>query len=187
MDQGQSLCPLRGCAAAVSTPGPRPAMPSGATTRSAATCRARYFPEEFYRYMFRTVSSPAPKPKLRHRLGRWLSRREYVADAMKEQADLSAFDHKPSGPLVVGLVLIVLSLVVGGWPTIALLGVLAAWFGEPLLFVIGGPVAYGVSWGIWGLGMLISGKESMKYGKMFTRWGARKLTERLLRDAPEPP
>ena len=136
--------------------------------------------------MFVVVSSPAPKPPLRIRLGRWLARRQYVAQAIEEQADLSAFNHKPSVPLAVGLFFILLSLVVGGWPTIALLGVLAAWFGEPLLFVIGGPVAYGISWGIWGLGILISGKESMKYGNLFARWGARKLTERLLaEDLPD--
>lgn len=132
--------------------------------------------------MFVIVSSPSPPPLLRHRLGRWLTRRGYVARAIEEQADLSAFDHKPSAPLVIGLIFIILSLIVGGWPTIALLGVLAAWFGEPLLFVIGGPVAYAISWGIWGVGMLISGKESMKYGNQFARWGARKLTERLLRE-----
>ena len=101
---------------------------------------------------------------------------------MEEQADLSAFEGKPSAQLVIGLVLIALSMVVGGWPTIALIGVVAAWVGEPLVFVIGGPVAYGISWGIWGLGILISGKESMTYGNHFARWGVRKFTERLLRE-----
>lgn len=103
-----------------------------------------------------------------------------MARALEEEADLSAFDGKPSLPLVVGLILIGLSLIVGGWPTIAALGVVAAWTGEPLLFVIGGPAAYAISWGIWGVGMLISGKESLHYGNQFARWGARKMTLRLL-------
>jgi hypothetical protein len=121
-------------------------------------------------------------PNLRRRFGRWLARRKYVANAIEEQADLSAFDGKPSAHLIIGLIFIALSMVVGGWPTIALIGVVAAWLREPLVFVIGGPVAYGISWGIFGLGTLISGKESMKYGNHFARWGVRKLTERLLRE-----
>jgi len=138
------------------------------------------FRAQFYHYMLVDVSDPgAKKPTLRRRLGQWLARRPYVARAIEEQADLSAFDHKPSLPLVVGLILIGLSFLVGGWPTIAAIGVVAAWFEEPLIFVIGGPAAYGASWGIWGLGMLISGKESVKYGNHFARWGVRRLVERL--------
>ncbi len=126
-----------------------------------------------------------PETHLRQRLGLRLARLPYVARAVEDRADLSAFSGKPSASLVVGLIIILLSLVVGGWPTIALLGVLAAWWGEPLLFVIGGPVAYGVSWGIWGIGMLISGKESLRYGRHFARWGVRRLVERLLNQTPD--
>jgi hypothetical protein len=118
-------------------------------------------------------------------LGAWLARRAFVARAIEERADLSAFRGKISLRYGLGLFLIAFSFVLGGWPTIALLGVIAVWLREPLVIAIGGPLFYGGSWAIWGVGMLLAGKQGVEHGRAFLRWLARALTLRLLGRRPD--
>ena len=63
---------------------------------------------------------------------------------MKNPVDLSEFRRRPTPRLITGLFLMAFSYVIG-WPAIAALGVLAVWYKEPLVAVIGGPVTYVVS------------------------------------------
>ena len=116
---------------------------------------------------------------LRYRLGRRLARLPYVARARAERADLSAFQGRPSLRLVIGVGPIVLSFVIC-WPMISLCGILAVWWSDPRIVLIGGPAFYGLSWGVWSLGMLIAGFESAHYGNLFFRWLTRVGVERLL-------
>jgi len=113
-------------------------------------------------------------------MGERLARTAYVGCLIEEGADLSSLQRRPSTRLLVGLTLIGLSFVVGGWPTIALIGVVAAYLGEPLVFIIGGPAAYGASWLVWGAGILLAGRESLKDGKVFFRWLVRITVLRMM-------
>lgn len=109
--------------------------------------------------------------------GRRLARTAYAQRAMAERADLSAFRKPPTGRLLVGLLLIGTSFLVA-WPLIAVLGALALHFGKPLILLIGGPAAYGLSWLTWSCGMLLAGAESTRHGNLFLKWLVRRIVER---------
>lgn len=116
------------------------------------------------------------------RTGLWLSRTKYGARVLEERSDLSAFKRPVTVRLVVGVACIALSFLVGGWPTIALIGIVAGYLGEPLVFVIGGPGAYGLSWLIYLAGIYLAGKESIHYGNIFFRWCFRVLITKMIGD-----
>jgi len=126
------------------------------------------------------------------RLGLRLARIGAVRRAIVERADLAPFKAKPSVRLLVGVGLIGLSMLLG-WPLISALGGLAVYFSEPLIAVIGGPAAYGLSWAVYGLGLLVAGREALHYAGVFNRFLVRVLVEwmvgdqALLADAPQAP
>jgi hypothetical protein len=64
---------------------------------------------------------------------------------MEKPADLSEFKERPTLRLIAGLILMVLSFIMG-WPAIFALGFLAVWLQEPLIAVIGCPTTYGLSY-----------------------------------------
>ena len=70
---------------------------------------------------------------------------------MEKPADLSEFKERPTPRLIAGLVLMVLSYILG-WPAVAALSVVAVWFKEPLIFIIGGPTTYGFSYVVFIVG-----------------------------------
>lgn len=110
------------------------------------------------------------------RLGLRIARIKAVERAIEQRADLSPFRAKPSARLLVGVGLIGLSMLLG-WPLISALGALAIYFSEPLIAVIGGPVAYGLSWAVYGVGLLVAGREALYYAGVFNRWLVRVLVE----------
>lgn len=99
----------------------------------------------------------------------------FVRTAIKEQADLSAFKEKPSLAVITGVVLIIISSLLG-WPAVAVAGILAIKLNEPLIAVIGGPLVYGLSYLVFLLGMYFSGA---KYSLIFSRWLVRVIMEKL--------
>ena len=99
----------------------------------------------------------------------------FVRSAIEEKADLSAFQERPSLQVVTGVFLICLGSLLG-WPAVAVLGVLAVKFNEPLLAVVGGPLVYGLSYLIFTLGMYFSGA---RYSVIFLRWLTRVTVEKL--------
>lgn len=100
----------------------------------------------------------------------------FVRRAIEEQADLSDFKEKPSIRVIVGVLLILISSLLG-WPAVAVMGVLAVRLEEPLLAVIGAPLIYGFSHLVFLLGMYFSGA---KYSLIFFRWLTRATMEKLL-------
>ena len=60
-----------------------------------------------------------------------------------------------------GVGLIILSYV-AGWPTIGALGILSTWLNRPDLVLVGGPVAYILSYLILLVGIILAGKECAK-------------------------
>ena len=118
-----------------------------------------------------------------YRLGGRLEKRPFVRQAIDDDADLTAFRQRPSFRLVLGLILLGVSYTIG-WPAVAVFVTMAVYFGEPLL-ALGGPVAYGVSWGVWAVSMALIGVENVVYGRVFLRWLARVSTQRMLRRGPD--
>lgn len=110
------------------------------------------------------------------RLGLRLARIKAIERAIEQRADLAPFKAKPSARLLIGVGLIGLSMLLG-WPLISALGGLAIYFSEPLLAVIGGPAAYGLSWAVYGVGLLVAGREALYYAGVFNRWLVRVLVE----------
>lgn len=107
-----------------------------------------------------------------------------VQRALAERADLSAFKQRPRPSLMVGVGLVGLSFVVG-WPGVGLFGFLAVYLHDPW-YLLGGPLCYGLSWGIWGLGMIIAGPANIYYVKVLMYWGLRRFTENILGQDPPP-
>ena len=100
----------------------------------------------------------------------------FVRTAIEEQADLSAFKEKPSFAVITGVILIIMSSLLG-WPAVAVSGIMAVKLNEPLIAVIGGPLVYGFSHLAFLLGMYFSGAE---YSLIFGRWLVRVIMEKLL-------
>ncbi len=100
---------------------------------------------------------------------------EFVRKAITDNADLAAFKGRPSPRVLLGVFLICLGSLLG-WPAVAVLGVLAVKFQEPLLAVVGGPLVYGISYVVFGLGMYFSGA---KYSLIFLRWLTRITVQKM--------
>jgi len=117
-------------------------------------------------------------PRLLHFVALLIADTTYAKKALAEKTDLVAFQSRPSGPFLTGIGLVLFSYVLG-WPMVGLFGFLAAWFKEPFLF-LGGPVCYAISHLVWLLGMLLAGRDSIRYVDVFFRWGTRRAVERVL-------
>lgn len=120
------------------------------------------------------------------KLGLRLARIKTVRRAIDERVDLAPFKAKPSLRLLIGVGLIGLSMLLG-WPLISVMGSLAIYFKEPLIAVIGGPAAYGLSWAVYGLGLLIAGREALYYMNVFNKWFARVMVEKMIGSPPISP
>ncbi len=105
-----------------------------------------------------------------------LANKEFVRQAMEEQADLSAFKKKPSPRIIIGVAAILFSYIIG-WPAVALIGVIAAKLHEPWLAAIGCPLVYGLSHLVFLCGMYLAGAT---YSMIFLRWLTRVGMEKLL-------
>lgn len=103
-----------------------------------------------------------------------LARTEFARKAIEEKADLSAFCQIPTPKVIFGIFLLVFSYVIC-WPMVGALGMLAVAWGKPLLIFIGGPLAIGLSYLVFILGMALGGAD---YVKVFFRWAARVMIEK---------
>ncbi len=85
--------------------------------------------------------------------------------------------------MMIGLVLIGFSYLIG-WPAVAALGILAAYFREPLLVVVGGPFTYGLSHVVFIIGAWLAGAPY--YIRILTRYATESLFRKLLRPSTPP-
>ena len=111
-----------------------------------------------------------------YKLGLRLANIGFVRGAIDEKADLSAFDHKPTVRIVLGVSLVGFSFLMC-WPAISTLTGVSLYFHRPWIAAIGAPVLYFSSHLCFIAGMAISGA---KYARLFLRWAARVGVERLL-------
>ncbi|WP_035245839.1 hypothetical protein [Desulfogranum mediterraneum] len=115
------------------------------------------------------------RTSIRERI-RKLGQHDFVAAAIEEQADLSAFRERPTPLVLAGVTAICLSFLLG-WPAVTALGFLAVKFHNPWIAALGGPLTYGLSHLVFLLGMYLSGAL---YSMIFLRWLTRVTMERLL-------
>ena len=106
-----------------------------------------------------------------------LARNGYVQRAIKEKADLRIFREKPSVRVYVGIVIIIISYILG-WPAVAFFGFLAYLLNEPLIAIIGAPTIYIFSHILLWVGIFLAGVE---YSRAFFRWLTRIFVERFVR------
>jgi hypothetical protein len=114
--------------------------------------------------------------KIKRKIGEHLASIEYIKKAIEEKADMSAFREKPTPRILFGLFLMGLSYLIA-WPAISLLGIISIYYKNPVIVGIGGPLLYGTSHLMFIAGMYLAGVE---YTRIFMRWSARRLTEKLL-------
>ena len=105
-----------------------------------------------------------------------IARTEFVRSAIEEQADLSAFNERPTPRIIFGLFLIGFSYVIG-WPAVSVFAALAVYMNEPMIVAIGGPLIYGLSHLVFIAGMYVAGA---KYSIIFMRWAARVGVEKIM-------
>ena len=111
---------------------------------------------------------------LLQKLAQKLANTQFGIKAVKEKADLDVFKQRPSFRVLVGIILMGISYILG-WPAISVLGFVSYKYELPLLFIIGGPVLYGISHLIFLLGLYLAGAN---YAKVFLRWMVRWMIEK---------
>jgi CHASE2 domain-containing sensor protein len=92
---------------------------------------------------------------IRRRIAKYLAGKKYIIEILENPTDLSEFNERPTKRLITGLILMGLSYVIG-WPAVAALSVLAVWFREPMIAVIGCPTTYGLSYLVFIVGAWLS-------------------------------
>ena len=88
-------------------------------------------------------------------MGQYLAGKKFIQKILETPADLSEFKERMTPRLIIGLILMVLSFIIG-WPAVAALSVLAVWFKEPLIAVIGCPTTYALSYVVFIVGAWLS-------------------------------
>jgi hypothetical protein len=101
----------------------------------------------------------------------------FILQAVEDGADLAVFREKPGFRVYFGIFLIAFSYLIG-WPAVALFGILAVYFENPLIAVIGGPSIYITSHLVFWVGMFFAGS---RYAMAVFRWGVRRLFEKTVR------
>jgi len=81
---------------------------------------------------------------IRRKVAKYLAGSKYIREILDNPTDLREFSERPTPRLITGLILMGLSYVIG-WPAVATLSILAVWFREPMIAVIGCPTTYGLS------------------------------------------
>lgn len=104
-----------------------------------------------------------------------LVRIRFVREALADKADLSGLKERPTLRAWIGLGLMGFSYVIG-WPLVGVLAWLAYRLREPIVIVLGGPLAYGFSHLVFLAGIALAGAD---YAKIVVRWAVRRLVERL--------
>ena len=92
---------------------------------------------------------------IRKNIAQYLAGKKFIKNIVANPADLSEFKERPTPRLITGLILMILSFIMG-WPAVAALSVLAIWFREPLIAVIGCPTTYALSYVVFILGAWLS-------------------------------
>ncbi len=104
---------------------------------------------------------------IRRKVAKYLAGRKYIREILDNPTDLREFKERPTPRLIAGLILMGLSYVMG-WPAVAALSVLAVWFQEPMIAVIGCPTTYGLSYVVFIAGAWLA--RAPHYMAILTRY-----------------
>ena len=114
---------------------------------------------------------------IRKKIGQYFAGKKYIKEILDNPADLSEFKERPTPRLIAGLILMVLSFIMG-WPAIAALSVLAVWFKEPLIAIIGCPTTYALSCVVFIVGAWLS--RAPHYMGTLTRYTIQSFFRKLI-------
>ena len=106
-----------------------------------------------------------------------LSEVKYIREILENPTDLAEFKERPTPRLITGLFLMGFSYILG-WPAVAALGILAGWFREPMIAVIGCPTTYGLSHVVFFVGAWLA--KAPHYAGVLLKYAAGVLFRRLL-------
>jgi hypothetical protein len=113
---------------------------------------------------------------MRKKIAQYLASKKCIQMLLEHPADLGEFKERPTPRLITGLILMALSFILG-WPAVFALSVLAVWFKEPLIFIIGGPVTYGFSYIVFIVGAWLS--RAPHYMGILMRYGMQRCLIKL--------
>ena len=114
---------------------------------------------------------------IRRKIAGYLAGRKYIAEILEKPADLREFSERPTARLISGLLLMGLSYVIG-WPAVAVLSVVALWYKEPLIAVIGGPTTYALSCAVFIIGAWLA--RAPHYLGILARYAIQNFLKKLL-------
>jgi hypothetical protein len=105
---------------------------------------------------------------------RRLAKTKFGQKSLTEPDELSIFKEKPDTRVYVGLILIVMSFLIG-LPSLALLGYLSVKLSKPMTIAIGGPVVILLGYVMFGLGVYLTGKN---YAAKMLKWATKRFLEK---------
>ncbi|MGD0279828.1 MAG: hypothetical protein ABSC11_11040 [Smithella sp.] len=114
---------------------------------------------------------------IRKKIAQYLGSKKYIKKILTNPVDLSEFKERPTPRLIAGLILMVLSFILG-WPAVFALSFLAIWLQKPLIAVIGCPTTYGFSYVVFIVGAWLS--RAPHYMGMLVRYGIQSFVRKLL-------
>lgn len=105
-----------------------------------------------------------------------LAETTYVREALEDRTELKDLRKEHSARMITGLILVGFSYVIG-WPAVTALGILAVYFREPLIVIIGGPVTYGLSHLVFLVGAWLAGARQ---ARLLMRYATKVLFRKML-------
>ena len=114
---------------------------------------------------------------IQKKIAQYLAGKKYVKEMLDHPADLSEFKERPTPRLITGLILMVLSFIIG-WPAVAALSALAVWYREPLIAVIGCPTTYALSYVVFIAGAWLS--RAPHYVGILARYTIQSFLKKLI-------
>lgn len=105
-----------------------------------------------------------------------LAETTYVRESLEDRTELKDLRKEHSARMIAGLILVGFSYVIG-WPAVTALGILAVYFREPLIVIIGGPVIYGLSHLVFLLGAWLAGA---RHARLLMRYATKVLFRKML-------
>ncbi|MFA5323617.1 MAG: hypothetical protein WC373_13175 [Smithella sp.] len=114
---------------------------------------------------------------LRKKIVKYLDGKKFIQKILKNPADISEFRERPTPRLIAGLILMVLSFIMG-WPAVAAMSVVAVWLHEPLIFVIGAPLTYGLSYIVFIIGAWLA--RAPHYLGILARYSLQSFLKKIL-------
>jgi hypothetical protein len=114
---------------------------------------------------------------IQKKIAQYLAGKKFIQKILENPADLSEFKERMTPRLITGLILMVLSFIIG-WPAVAALSVLAVWFKEPLIAVIGCPTTYALSYVVFIIGAWLS--RTPHYMELLARYTIQSFLRKLI-------